>query len=89
VSSVGASVFILTPRGDFTFAVSGPAVYERLYAFHEDLDEVHRRLTYDLGRFWTDNDAIIARLVLAYRVASAALVIEILALVGLVSDNMF
>ena len=89
VVSVGASVFVPLPRKNvFVFALSGVWLYEGLFAFHDDVPEVHRRLAYDLERIWTTNDARLQPLFRAYRLGAAALVGEILALVALVSDNL-
>jgi hypothetical protein len=90
VSSIGASVFILVPRRDrFTFSLSGPGLYEGLYEVREDLGEVYRRLSYDLLGFWQSNDEQLQPLFWAYRLGAAALVVEILALVALVSGTIF
>jgi hypothetical protein len=90
VGSIAASVFILVPRRDhFTFSLSGPGLYEGLYEVREDLAEVYRRLAYDLLDFWERNDAQLQPLFRAYRVGTAALVIEILILVALVSGTIF
>jgi hypothetical protein len=83
-------VFILVPRGDqFTFSLSGPGVYEALYEIRDDLAEVHRRLAYDLLRFWETNDGHLKPLFRAYRAGALALVVQILALVALVSGSIF
>jgi hypothetical protein len=83
-------VFILVPRRDhFTFSISGPGLYEGLYEIRDDLAEVHRRLAYDLLAFWETNDGQLQPLFRAYRIGVAALVVEILALVGLVSGTIF
>ena len=89
ITSIGASVYILTPKEDLTFSQAGSALYEGLFAYREDLAEVYRRLAYDLDRFWDSNDARMARLFLAFRIAAVALVLEILFLAGLVSGNIF
>jgi hypothetical protein len=90
LSSIGTSVFILVPRGDqFTFSLSGPGVYEALYEIRDDLAEVHRRLAYDLLRFWETNDGHLKPLFRAYRAGALALVVQILALVALVSGSIF
>lgn len=89
VVSVGSSVFILLPRKEqFTFALCGPALYEGLYAIRDDIGEIHRRLTYELRRLWGVNDDRLQPLFWAYRLGAAALVIEIVALVVLVSGNL-
>ena len=90
VASVGASVFILVPRRDrFTFSISGPGLYEGLYEIRDDLSEVYRHLAYDLLGFWEANDGRLKPLFRAYRVGAGALVVEILALIGLVSGTIF
>jgi hypothetical protein len=90
VTSIGASVFILVPRRDgFTFSLSGPGLYEALYALRDDLAEVYRRLSYDLLGFWESNDSRLQPLFRAYRLGATGLVVEILALVGLVSGSIF
>lgn len=89
VLSIGASVFVLVPReNQFVFSLSGTALYEGLYGFREEPAELYRRLTYDTQRFWTSNDLRLQPLFRAFRCAAGALVLEILALVGLVSDTL-
>ena len=67
--SIGASVYVLLPKSTFYFSLSGRYVFENLYEFRDATPEVHRRLTYDLQRFWDGNDVIMQRLFLAFRVA--------------------
>lgn len=86
--SIAASVYILMPKRNLVFSQSGPGLYEGLYALREDLAEVHRRLAYDLYRFWEGNDAKMRNLFGAYRVAAVALVIEIVLLVAVVSGTL-
>src|SRR5688572_6972204 len=50
--TIAASVYVLLPKSDFVFALVGSTVFEALYEFRDDLAEVHRRLAYDLDRFW-------------------------------------
>ena len=50
--------------------------------------EVHRRLTYDMQRFWENNDQVMGRLLLAFRVAAASLAVEVVALLTAVSDTL-
>jgi hypothetical protein len=89
VASIGASVYILTPKEELVFSQAGSGLYEGLFAHREDLPEVYRRLAYDLDRFWDSNDEGMARLFLAFCVAADALVVEIMLLVALVSGNIF
>lgn len=88
VVSIGASVYALTPKRGFTVALSGPRIYERLYAFRSDLPEAHRRLTYDLQRFWDANDLLVRKIVRAYKLAVVGLVVEIAGLAVLVSGRL-
>lgn len=83
-----ASVYILMPKQALVFSQSGPALYEGLYSVRDDAPEVHRRLAYDLYRFWEGNDQSMRNLFRAYRVAAGALVLEILLFVALVSDTL-
>jgi hypothetical protein len=77
--SFGVSLFVLLPRS-FIFALEGPRVYERLYEFRDDTPEIHRRLAYDLQRFWNQNDDRLEPVRRAFRIAAWSLVIEVLAL---------
>jgi hypothetical protein len=79
----------LVPRPyAFAFALDGSAVFEQLYTIREDLDEVHRRLAYDLHRFWEANDAKIRPLFRAFTWACLALVVEIVLLLVSVSGTL-
>lgn len=89
VVSIVASVYVLIPKSNqFVFALTGSAVYEELYAFREDLPEVHRRLAYDLGRFWGANDRTITKLFRAFFVGATALVVEVVLLAGLLGGTL-
>jgi len=87
VASIGAGVFILVPKKDLIFAQAGVGLYEGLFALRDDMPEVYRRLAYDLGRFWESNDEKIQRLVRAFTLSAGALVVEVLALAGLLGDT--
>ena len=90
VASIAASVFILVPKeGQFVFSASGPALYEGLYEFRGDLPEVYRRLAYQLLAYFESNDRLLRPMTRVFRCAAAALVVQILALVVLVSDTIF
>ena len=80
---IGASVAVLAPRRDLTFAQAGRALYEELHPIRSNMPEVLRRLTYEMTAFWTANDATIARLAHLQGLAAAALIVEILALATL------
>jgi hypothetical protein len=89
VLSIASGVFILLPKDNLVFSLVGTAIYERLYEFREDPSELYRRLAYDMDRFWNSNDEKLQRLFTAYRAAAAALVVEILSLIALLSDSIF
>jgi len=80
-----SAVYVLLPRKRLVFSLIGSALYEQLYGLAAE--EVHRRLSYDLDRFWEENDLEIARLRQGVQVAASGLIIEVLALVGLVADT--
>lgn len=86
--SLAASLTVLLPRSGFVFALSGSAVYEGLYEFAEDEAEIQRRLTYDLQRFWDDNDSRLSPLIMGFRIAALSLGVEVLALALLVSGKL-
>ena len=85
--SMVASVYVLLPRKGLIFALVGSVVYECLYGVEGGTEEVHRRLAYDLDRFWEDNDVKIRRLRVGFQLAAGGLIIEVLALVALVADT--
>lgn len=87
-TSMGASVYVLLPKSTFFFALSGRSVFENLYRFRDDMKEVHRRLAYDMQRFWESNDLVLGRLLAAFRIAAASLVVEVVALLAAVSGTL-
>jgi hypothetical protein len=88
--SIAASVYVLLPKPEkFVFSLEGSAVYEQLYEFEDDLDEVYRRLAYDLDRFWEDNDEVMTRLLRWFQVAAVALAAEIMILLASLSGTLF
>jgi hypothetical protein len=88
--SIAASVYVLLPKpAKFVFSLEGSAVFEELYEFRDDMPEVYRRLAYDLDRFWDENDDVMARLLWWFRVAAAALAVEIIILLTSLSGTLF
>jgi hypothetical protein len=85
--SIAASVYVLLPKSTFYFALSGQYVFENLYEYRDDTAEIYRRLVYDMQRFWESNDIVMGRLLLAFRVAAAALAVEVLSLLGAISGT--
>jgi hypothetical protein len=86
--SIGACIYIILPKSTLFFALSGPAVFEELFEFRDDPAEIHRRLAYDMHRFWEANDVVLQRLFLALRIAAVALIIEIAVLLASVTDTL-
>jgi hypothetical protein len=86
--SVLASLYVLFPRRDLVVSLAGPTVYELLFEFADDPAEVHRRLAYDLDRFWEANDRTVQRLVRAFALAIITLGVEVLLLLGSVTANL-
>jgi hypothetical protein len=80
-----AAVYVLLPRKSFVFSLIGSAVYEQFYGLEQE--EIHRRLAYDLDRFWEENDLRITKLRQGVQLAAAGLIVEVLALVALVADT--
>jgi hypothetical protein len=76
-TSIGASLYVLMPKSNLVFALIGSRLYEELSQFEDELHEFHRRLTYDLDRFWESNDEIMQRVFWAFRLATWALVAEV------------
>lgn len=87
-ASIGASVYVLLPKTTFFFALSGRYVFENLYEFRDDMAEVHRRLAYDMQRFWDSNDRVLQSMLWGFQVAAIALVVEVLALIAAVSGTL-
>jgi hypothetical protein len=77
-SSIGASIYVLLPKRDLVFSLAGSRVYEELYEFRDDIDEVYRRLAYDLDRFREHNDDALQALLRGFRTASIALAAEVI-----------
>jgi hypothetical protein len=84
VVSVGAGAYVLAPKPNLIFSLSGPRLYERFYDARMDMSEAHRGIAYTLHRFWEHNDRHITGLIAAYKAATTALVVEISLLVVLV-----
>jgi hypothetical protein len=75
--AVGASLYVLLPRGDVVFSLEGPTIYERFFEFADNLTEVHRRLAYDLDHFWEANNATLGRMRFWFRIAVVGLAAEV------------
>lgn len=86
--SVGASLYVLLPKKELAFAFIGSRAYEELFEFRDDMEEAHRRLAYQLDRFWDANDSAMQRLFWWFRVATGALAAEIAILLTALSGSL-
>ncbi len=77
VISIMLCIYVLLPKRGFVFSVSGPALYERLFAYANDDQEVRRRLTYWLEEYWRANEAKLEELGRFYFAAGIALVAQL------------
>jgi hypothetical protein len=60
--AIVASIFILMPKEDLVFSLTGAGLYEGLYAARDDIGDVYRRLAYALDRFSDSNSRAITKL---------------------------
>jgi hypothetical protein len=77
ILSILLAVYVLAPKSDLDFALSGPAVYEHFATEDAELAEVHRTLTYWNQDAWESNQGVIDGLVAAFRWACLALVLAV------------
>jgi hypothetical protein len=80
--ATAAVVYVVMPRATLVSSLHGSAVYEQFHETATDLEEVHRRLAYDLDAFCDTNDRQLSRLVRAFAIVAAALGVELVALVA-------
>jgi hypothetical protein len=84
--AIGACLYVLVPKKTLVFALIGSRVYEELFEFRNDVQEVYRRLAYDLDRFWVANDRLMQRVLLGFRTAAWALSAEVVFLLASAAD---
>jgi hypothetical protein len=77
ISTVGC-IYVLLPKSGFVFGLNAPVMYETLFEFAEDDDEVRRRLVYWLELFWSDNQSKIDSLGRFYAGAAIASMFQLL-----------
>jgi hypothetical protein len=75
-ASVFACVYVLLPKPELIFAIRGTTLFEEEYG--ADLNEAHRRLAYWFEDFVDGNQPTLDRLLGLYRVAAAAVLIEVI-----------
>ena len=71
------SVYVLFPRQGLARSLSGPAVYEYFVAKDVDVAETRRQLAYWMQDAYAGNLRLVNRLFWGFRMASAALVLEV------------
>jgi hypothetical protein len=76
-SSIGLCVYVLLPKNGFVFSLSAPKMYESLFDYRDDDEEVRRRLIYWLEDFWKDNQDKIDSLGRYYLGAAVALMLQL------------
>jgi hypothetical protein len=81
-------LYVLLPRQNLFFTLRGSGIYEALYAWREDVAEVHRRLTYELDRLWVANDARLQQVFRAFRIATWALAAEVVLMLASVGATL-
>jgi len=87
-TSVAPGLYVVVPKRDLIVSLSGVAVYEGLFEFGDDMEEVRRRLAYELTYYRDENTRILGKLFGPLRVATVALAVEILCLVAVVTGTL-
>jgi hypothetical protein len=79
--SLGASivlcVFVLLPRSELVFSVSGTLMLEALGGAEVDDEEIHRSLVYWLDGYWSSNETQIEHLGRYFFAASVSLALQL------------
>lgn len=78
VASICLCVYVLLPKSGFVFSLSARGMYEQLFEFRDDDEEVRRRLIYWLESYWQDNQAKIDVLGRYYLAAAVTLVVQLI-----------
>jgi hypothetical protein len=86
--AIVASIFILMPKEDLVFSLTGAGLYEGLHKDRDDIGDVYRQLAYAVDRFWESNSRAIAALIAIYKIGAGALVVEIISLAILLGGNL-
>ena len=79
VASILVSVYVLSPKNEFDFALSGPAVYEHFTEADASLADTHRTIAYWNQTAWESNQIVIDNLIGWFRRGCASLVLAIAA----------
>jgi hypothetical protein len=76
-ASVLLCVYVLLPKQRFEFSLKAPQVYETLFEFRDDEEEIRRRLAYWLEEFWQRNQDRIDELGRYFFAAAVALILQL------------
>jgi hypothetical protein len=76
-ASVLLCVYVLLPKQRFEFSLKAPQVYETLFEFRDDEEEIRRRLAYWLEEFWQRNHDRIDELGRYFFAAAVALILQL------------
>ena len=77
IASLLLSVYVLAPKADLDFALSGPGVYEHFVEQTSDLAEVKRTLAYWNQGAYDSNQQVVDALIRWFRRAIGALVLAV------------
>lgn len=77
VISVLAATYVLLPKPNLVFALRGSVLFEEEFPKDLPLDETHRRLAYWLEDFHSENQVVIDRLFKLFRVATIAVLLQV------------
>jgi len=77
IASLLLSVYVLAPKADLDFALSGPGVYEHFVEQTSDLAEVKRTLAYWNQGAYDSNQQVVDALIRWFRRAIGALVVAV------------
>jgi hypothetical protein len=86
-SSIGLCVYVLLPKSGFVFSLNAPTMYESLFPFADDDEEVRRRLIYWLEGYWKANQNKIDDLGRYYFGAAVALILQLAFWSWALADN--
>jgi hypothetical protein len=75
--SIGLCVYVLLPKKGFLFSVSATTMYEELFEYADNEQEVERRLVYWLEEFWNANQDKVETLGRYFFGAAVALLLQL------------
>jgi hypothetical protein len=88
IVSIGLCIYVLLPKEGFVFSLNAKEMYERLFDFEEDDEEVRRRLVYWLEEYRQDNQKKIDSLGSYFFAAAVALLLQLVFWSWALADTM-